>query len=122
MSVSSPLPVGSLPGIPATGPPNIPPVNPGPVPTQTQSGNAAGLFPTLSPSPSSTSQAGARKVADTSASPHGASVVGAQLVGLAALALAFVLAVTRLSIRRPAKQAATDSGPDAAGNRDGPTA
>jgi hypothetical protein len=76
------------------------------------------LFPTLSPSPSSTSEAGARKVADTSAPPHGASVVGAQLVGLAALALAFVLAVTRLSIRRPARQTTADSGPDTADNRD----
>jgi len=39
-------------------------------------------------------------VADTSALPQGTTVVGAQLAGLAALALGFVLAVTRLTIRR----------------------
>jgi hypothetical protein len=42
-------------------------------------------------------------VADESALPEGTSVIGAQLVGLGALAVAFLLAVTRLSIRkRPA--------------------
>ncbi len=41
-----------------------------------------------------------RPVADSTALPEGASVLGASLIGLAALALAFVLAVTRFSIRR----------------------
>jgi hypothetical protein len=45
-------------------------------------------------------KASTRPVADTSALPEGAPVIGAQLAGLAALALAFVLAVTRLTIRR----------------------
>jgi hypothetical protein len=47
---------------------------------------------------------GSSRFADVSALPEGASVVGAQLAGLAALALAFLLAVTRLSIRHPARQ------------------
>ena len=36
-------------------------------------------------------------------SPEGAPIVDGQLAGLAALALAFVLAVTRLSVRRRSK-------------------
>ena len=71
--------------------------------------------------PSSSSEAGASRVADTSALPEGAPVVNAQLAGLAALALAFVLTVTRLSIRRSARQAAgqpgTESGPDTGESR-----
>ncbi|HEX9040961.1 MAG TPA: hypothetical protein VF838_08010 [Trebonia sp.] len=104
----SPLPVGSLPGLPPVGPPV------GPAPTQSQAGNAAGLFPTVNPSPTlGFPPAGeASRVADTSALPEGASVVNAQLAGLAALAVAFVLAVTRLSIRRTAEQPASKSGPD----------
>lgn len=101
VTVTSPLPVGSLPGIPPGIPPAIPPVSP----TLSPGGNAAGLFPTLHPkqNPSSPQQAKpprTRPVANTSALPEGAPVVGAQVAGLAALALAFVLAVTRLSIRR----------------------
>jgi hypothetical protein len=74
-------------------------------PTLSPSGNAAGLFPTLQPKPTTSTvppaaKAVTRPVANTSALPEGAPVVGAQLAGLAALALAFVLAVTRLSIRR----------------------
>jgi hypothetical protein len=100
VTVTSPLPVGSLPGIP-------------PVvisPTLSPGGNASGLFPTLQPTPSASPHHPASKsrttpLANTSALPEGATVIGAQLAGLAALALAFVLAVTRLSIRRhPAQQ------------------
>jgi hypothetical protein len=121
MTVISPLPVGSLPGLPSVGlppaglpPAGLPPLAPGT--TQSQAGSAAGLFPTVNPSPmpSFPSVGGARRVADTSALPAGASVVNAQLAGLAALALAFVLAVTRLSIRRPAGQAADQPGTEAA--------
>jgi hypothetical protein len=116
-TVTSPLPVGSLPGIPAVSP------------TLSPGGNASDLFPTLDPTPAAGAGAGAgqsapkartRPVANTSALPEGAPVIGAQLAGLAALALAFVLAVTRLSIRRrpattaPAKDAsATPPGKDA---------
>jgi hypothetical protein len=106
---TSPLPVGSLPGVST--------INPSTGATLSPGGNASGLFPTLKPSPgaSSTSSSGtkaalnakARQAADTSALPEGASVVGAQLAGLAALLVAFVLAVTRFSIRRrPAPAAA----------------
>jgi len=92
-ATTSPLPVGSLPSIPTA------------TPTLTPGGNAAGLFPTINPSPSgsgssSSSKAATRAVADTSALPEGSSVVGAQLVGLGALVVAFVLAITRMTIRR----------------------
>jgi hypothetical protein len=97
--VTSPLPVGSLPGISGATPAPSASLSPG--------GNAAGLFPTINPSPTpdASQKESARAVANTSALPESAPVVGAQLIGLAALALAFVLAVTRLSIRRnPAGQ------------------
>jgi len=89
-ATTSPLPIGSLPDV-AT-----------PSPTLTPGGNAAGLFPTIKPSPSTSAdkKTVTRSVADTAALPEGASVIGAQLVGLGALAIAFVLAVTRLTIRR----------------------
>jgi hypothetical protein len=97
--------------------------------TLSPGGNAGGLFPTLSPSsPQAASgsakpgqRASARTVANTSALPLGAPVVGAQLIGLGVLALAFVLAVTRLSIRRrPAGAAAAAGGAaGAAGAADG---
>jgi hypothetical protein len=99
---TSPLPVGTLPGVTAVNPTTGASLSPG--------GNASGLFPTLtpstSPSPSSNSSSGsalntkARQAADTAALPEGAPVIGAQLAGLAALLVAFVLAVTRFSIRR----------------------
>jgi hypothetical protein len=85
--ISTPLPAGTLPELPTA--------------SESPSGNAADLFPTLDPQPTpSGPKAKARPVANTSALPGGAPVVGAQLAGLAALALAFVLAVTRLSVRR----------------------
>jgi hypothetical protein len=102
-SVTSPLPVGSLPRIPNVSP------------TLSPGRNAAALFPTLDPTPTaglaqSTQKARTRPVADTSALSEGAPVLGAQLAGLAALALAFVLAVTRLTIRRrPTPSKATPS-------------
>jgi hypothetical protein len=71
-------------------------------------GNASGLFPSLNPSSAAPGSSGsaapqranARPVADTSALPLGTPVVGAQLAGLGALAVGFILAVTRLSVRR----------------------
>jgi hypothetical protein len=132
-TVISALPVANLPGIPAAGSG----VSPG--------GNAAGLFPILSPKPSAPASASAsasasatptatkqavveqaaaraaaaREVANTSALPEGGSIVGIQLAGLAALAVAFVAAVTRFALRRrptPAKRspgsAAKASPPD----------
>jgi hypothetical protein len=93
VSVTSRLPAGSLSGTPAKGP------------TLSPGGNAADLFPALDPKSTSNSAQSAKKahtrpIANTTALPEGAPIAGAQLAGLAALALAFVLAVTRLSIRR----------------------
>lgn len=105
-TITTPLPVGNLPTIPA--------VNP----TLSPGGNAGDLFPTLdpksTPSPSPVpgqpiKKAHTHPIADTSALPEGASVVGAQLAGLAALAVAFVLAVTRLTIRRRPAQPSQDA-------------
>jgi hypothetical protein len=96
-AVTTPLPVGSLPDIPF----------PTPGATLSPGGNAAGLFPTLAPSAGgsvSGDKASVNQVANTSALPESAPVVGAQLLGLAALGLAFLLAVTRLSIRRRPSQ------------------
>lgn len=103
MTITSPLPAGSLAGIPSAGP----------VPAQSQAGNAAGLFPTVNPSPALgfPTVGGASRIADISALPEGASVANAQLAGLAALTLAFVLAVTRLSIRRSGQQTASQADP-----------
>lgn len=105
-TVTPPLPVGSLPNIPAASPT----LNPG--------GNAAGLFPTLDPKPTPTptpisvQKADGRPVAYVGALPEGAPVADAQIAGLAALALAVVLAVTRLSIRR--RPGAAKPGPETA--------
>lgn len=71
-------------------------------------GNASGLFPTINPSaqPSPgtdskpTSDPAAEPAADSTTLPLGTPVVGAQIAGLGALAVAFVLAITRLSVRR----------------------
>ena len=54
-------------------------------------------FPTLGVA---TGKASTSAVANVSALPQGASVMGAQFAGLIALGLAFILAVTRLSVRR----------------------
>ena len=80
-------------------------------------GNAAGLFPALTPSadPPAAKQdpQNTQAVANTSALPQGAPVIGAQLAGLAVLALAFLLAVARLSFRR--RPTPAQSGPASAG-------
>jgi hypothetical protein len=98
--------------------PTVPPIGvSAPPPTLSPGGNASGLFPALSPtSPATGSGAtggatgsgalgGTRPVADTAALSAGASHAGAEAAGLGALALAFLLAVTRISIRRPAHAA-----------------
>jgi hypothetical protein len=107
ITTTTPLPVGSLPDVP-----------PATSPTLSPGGNAAKLFPTLQPSPNSSASKDVkgRAVANTAALPEGTSVVGASLIGLAALALAFVLAVTRFSIRRrptPATPAGAAAAPPA---------
>jgi hypothetical protein len=89
----SPIPVGTLPYMSGAAGTRL-----------SLGGNASGLFPTLGSSAGSGSatpqRANARPVADTSALPLGTPVVGAQLAGLGALAVGFILAVTRLSVRR----------------------
>jgi hypothetical protein len=85
---------------------NLPYLN-GPAGKLSPGGDASGLFPTLNPS-SSTGKSGstvaqranARPAADTSALSLGTPMVGAQLAGLGALAVGFILAVTRLSVRK----------------------
>jgi ABC-2 type transport system ATP-binding protein len=95
-------------------------------------GSAASLFPTLNPTQAPAAEAapsirpaervrneGTRPMANTSALPEGTSAIGAQLVGLAALAVAFILAVTRLTLRRrPAAKPAADEadGKETSGN------
>lgn len=102
----SPLTVGNLPYL-STASPELSP-----------GGNAAALFPSLSPSKdpgagtAGGQKANGRPVANSSPLPLSAPVLGAQLAGLAVLALAFVLAVTKLSIRRRPKPA---DGPSSAG-------
>lgn len=74
-------------------------------------GNASGLFPQISPSaspsPAPGANGGKKANADPPAKlsllPLGMPVVTAQIIGLIALALAFLLALTRLSLRRSAK-------------------
>jgi hypothetical protein len=90
--VASSLPVGGLPFLNGSGSA----LSPG--------GNASSLFPSLNPSTGSLptvpghGSPRTRPVAETL--PADASLEGAQYAGLGALALAFVLSVTRLSIRR----------------------
>ena len=65
--------------------------------------DTASLFPTLDPTaPTASIAGGTRPVDNTSALPTGNNHAGVELVGLLALAVAFVLAVTRVSVRRPA--------------------
>jgi hypothetical protein len=98
-------------------PVNLPPLPLGPIPNLNAeaslligAGNAAGLFPAITPSPAPSPgqvvhpQAGrqnAEPVSDSSTvSPGSAPVFTAQVVGLIALGLAIMLTVTRLSLRR----------------------
>ena len=72
--------------------------------TVSPGGSAASLFPTLAPTVAAGRRSragGSTQVASTSALPSGDTHVGVELAGLVALAAAFVLAVTRVSIRRP---------------------
>jgi hypothetical protein len=105
VSPVSPLPAGNLPYLPSASPV----LSPG--------GNAAGLFPTITPSadpPATTPDPQkTQPVADTSALPQDGPVIGAQVAGLAVLALAFVLAVARMSFRK--RPAPARSGPASSG-------
>jgi hypothetical protein len=92
--VTTPLPLGVQPGVST---PNL---------TLTPGGNASGLFPTLTPQPPQTEPRGIRQLANTTAPAGGTFPLGAQAAGLAVLALAFTVAITRVSVRRPAPRAA----------------
>jgi len=100
--------------------PAIPPAAlPGPIPdpnatstTVISAGNASGLFPEITPGPAPSpapashlpapgrSANPAGRAADASTTAPGTPVLTAQVLGLIALALAFLLAMTRLSLRR----------------------
>jgi hypothetical protein len=104
-SATSPLPVGSLPTIGG-----------GTSTTLSPGGNAANLFPTVNPAavPTPLPNTGgntevAKGVANNQAMPIGTPVIDAQLAGLGALGVAFMLAVTRLSVRRRPSQAAKEA-------------
>jgi hypothetical protein len=86
-AVAANLPLSNVPGVTA------------PTPAVSPGGSAAGLFPTVGPG---SPQAGATPVANVSAlggSPIGSEV--AEGAGVAALGVAMLLAITRLSFRRP---------------------
>lgn len=75
-------------------------------------GDASNLFPRISPSTSPSPAAGANGPKTANAEPPaklsllplGMPVMTAQVIGLLALGLAFLLALTRLSLRRSAKK------------------
>ena len=133
VTVTAPPPPPAVARVPVVGPPVVSttPLSVGDLPfllgpgsTLRPGGNAASLFPTLNPGtdPPASGKSAAQKgsttpVANTFALSQGASVVGGQLVGLGVLALGFVLAVTRLSVRRrPARASAAGSGKPADGS------
>ena len=74
--------------------------------TLSPGGNASGLFPTVAPQSPQTAPGRTWQLADTSAPAKGTVPLGAQAAGLAVLALAFVVAITRVSVRRPAPRPA----------------
>ena len=88
--VTAPLPLSRLTGSPAQ---NLA-LSPG--------GNASGLFPTLTPQSPRTEPGSVTQLAATSARDGGSFPIGVQIAGVAVLALAFVVAITRVSVRRPA--------------------
>jgi hypothetical protein len=135
---SAPAPADSLGGLPA-GSSTLPAVPglPATSPSVSPGGNASSLFPTLNPKPGASAGSGGRTstrtrpVANTSALPESAPVLGAQVAGLIALALAFMFAVTRLSLRRrpaaaqaaagePGSTRSEDAAPDPPRNPENP--
>jgi hypothetical protein len=91
----------SDPTVPALSPVGV--SAPTPLTTLSPGGSASGLFPAVAPSSGSAAPPPgpeyAAPAANTSALPAGSDPVGAQIAGLAALALAFFFAVTRVSLR-----------------------
>lgn len=105
--VRSTLGVGGLPFVSATG------ARAGLQPSLSPGGNASSLFPTLNPSGRSGQGATSRIRSLGDSLPGDASLMGAQYAGLAALALAFILSVTRFSVRRRQAAARPPAGPNA---------
>jgi hypothetical protein len=100
------LPSPALPGITTSLSPGIVAGISAPNLTLSPGGNASGLFPTIAPQSPQTEPGRTWQLADASAPAKGTFPLGAQAAGLAVLALAFVVAITRLSVRRPAPQPA----------------
>jgi hypothetical protein len=78
-----------------------------PTPTMSPGGNAAGLFPPVSPSPQAEGETPAANVSALSSTAKNSEI--AEGAGLAALAAAMLVAVTRVSLRRPAPRHAANS-------------
>jgi len=78
-----------------------------PTPMLSPGGNAAGLFPVVSPSPQAEGEAPVANVSALSGASKNSEI--AEGAGLAALAAAMLLAVTRVSLRRPAPRHAASS-------------
>ena len=74
--------------------------------TLSPAGNASGLFPTIAPQSPQPEPGRTWQLADTSAPAKGTFPLGAQAAGLIVLALAFAVAITRVSVRRPAPKPA----------------
>jgi hypothetical protein len=96
----APTPTSSL--------PTLPPVTFPPLPGSTVTpGNLSGLFPVVTPSPSSTPRPARRGRRGTDAIPTASTLpfdprlIGGQLAGLAVLAAAITMVVARLSLRTP---------------------
>ena len=94
----------------------------GSAPGATASG--ATVFPTLNASVPATISAGGSRTASTSALPTGNAHAAVEVVGVVALVAAFVLAVTRVSVRRPpgtGRGAATPTGRRPRGRGEAPS-
>ena len=126
VAAGSPVGAGTLP----VGTGTLPAGLTSPNSTLSPTGGADVLLPTLAPTAPPTSiPAGTRQVASKSDLPSGSTHVGVELLGLIALAAAFLLAVTRVSIRRPPGTTGKGGGgkgtavlPPVPGAQDGPPA
>lgn len=121
---ASPTPSTSFPPVSTTLPPvTLPPGSLGGLGGGT---NPVGLFPTVSPDPSSSpanlgfppAKKATRARAETASAvlPLDPRLIGGQLAGLAVLAAAIAIAIARLSLRRPKPQ----DGPAEAGKKPDP--
>ncbi len=110
--VSTRAPASPAPTTPSSTPPipPLPPIPPAPAPAAVGGTSPAGLFPTVSPQPSTSPPSGgavlgrkhsraikAIPAADTL--PLNPRLIGGQLAGLVVLAVAITIAIARLSLR-----------------------